>query len=607
MKKNLLLTLVLLALVGVQMLSSQGKYVSGDFHQHTTYSDGSYTFGYMMDNNYKYGLDWWVNSEHGGGFNRWATVSGADLVSDTAGNAVTVTWKEAGIPILGTPNGGNMWRWQSLRDWSFRDIELYRKVYPAKILIQGFEWNAPGHEHVDMALINGQFDITGRNCNALAEFEYKFDNSDKDVTNPNDWTKSTQTGHAKTLEAITWLQTYYPATSWVIPTHPERANAFKIQDFRDMNNAGPNVCFGFDSQPGHQKEANRGGYRTSSYGATTEGATWGGTGYFASKVGGVWDALLSEGRKWWLFANSDCHFNEGDFFPGEYQRTKIFVTDPKNPQQIVDGLRSGNSYVVMGDLIDSLKFNVGTATMGQTFDTNTNTVTVNIIVRDPQSTNYNTYSSLTNPELDHIDLIAGMVEAKIDPTSADYTKDNVTTTKVVARFGKAAHTDADGVVTQVWTDLGNGLKQITYEFPLTAQHMYLRLRGTNQAFGTANTEIDAQGNPIADPFGTNTAAKAFEDLWFYSNPVYVSTSVLAAVPQLSGREVSIFPNPAKDLLIVQLNKNEDGMVSLYDISGKQIVNLPLNNEKTKQISLAGLSKGTYIVKVNDFSQKVIVE
>jgi hypothetical protein len=178
----------------------------------------------------------------------------------------------------------------------FSDVKLYRQVYPDKIILQGLEWNAPGHEHVDVCILDSQFLTGAANCNPLAQFEYLFDGNDKDDSNPNGWIKPVSTGKAKTLEAIQWLQTHYPTSSWVIPTHPERANAFKMEDFRNMNNLGPTVCFGFDSQPGHQKEANRGGYRTSSYGATAEGATWGGNGYFAAKVGGVWDALLSEGR-----------------------------------------------------------------------------------------------------------------------------------------------------------------------------------------------------------------------------------------------------------------------------------------------------------------------
>jgi hypothetical protein len=52
--------------------------------------------------------------------------------------------------------------------------------------------------------------------------------------------------------------------------------------------------------------------------------------------------------------------------------------------------------------------------------------------------------------------------------------------------------------------------------------MYFRLRGTNLAPGTAN-ETDASGNPLADSLmAPNTPAKAWADLWFYSNPIFVN-------------------------------------------------------------------------------------
>jgi len=37
--------------------SAQGRYITGDFHQHTTYTDGSHSMSYMMEQNNKFGLD----------------------------------------------------------------------------------------------------------------------------------------------------------------------------------------------------------------------------------------------------------------------------------------------------------------------------------------------------------------------------------------------------------------------------------------------------------------------------------------------------------------------------------------------------------------------
>ncbi|MFZ4582040.1 MAG: hypothetical protein ACOYM7_05255, partial [Paludibacter sp.] len=298
MKTRLLQPVALALLLGSASLvqkSTAQSYLTGDFHQHTTYTDGSYTIGHMMSKNNQFGLQWWANSEHGGGFTTNARVTGTDT-----GN--TVYWDSyVPNPIIGTSimSGGHqvMWRWQMLRDSSFTEILKARLLYPTKTILQSYEMNVPGHEHGSMGLINNQF-LTTPNCSPIAQFEFMFDNSDADLTGgvAQGWTKSALTGHAKTLEALTWLKTNYPTTSYLVPAHPERkqqtSGGYTIAAFRDMNNAAPTVCFGFESMPGHQKDAGRGGYSASAVG----GGTYGGCGFFSAPIGGMWDALLSEGR-----------------------------------------------------------------------------------------------------------------------------------------------------------------------------------------------------------------------------------------------------------------------------------------------------------------------
>ena len=141
--------------------------------------------------------------------------------------------------------------------------------------------------------------------------------------------------------------------------NPAGNNGFNVEHLRNFNNAGPRVAFGFESQPGHGASDRRGEYslRRNNIGGvrfdSVGGTTFGGTGVYAAQVGGVWDALLGEGRNWWFFASSDWH-NRGsfapddrrttqDFYPGEYQRDFVMVRhggDTKlRPQAIVDGLR----------------------------------------------------------------------------------------------------------------------------------------------------------------------------------------------------------------------------------------------------------------------------
>jgi hypothetical protein len=209
----------------------------------------------------------------------------------------------------------------------------------------------------------------------------------------------------KTVEAMKWMAEHHPNGSYYVPSHLERAgpfnpdgnNGYNIAHLRDFNNAAPKSAFGFETQPGHGASADRGEYfpkRNTINGVLVDsvgGTTYGGTGVYGAQVGGVWDALLGEGRNFWFFASSDWH-NRGmfgpddrkstqDFFPGEYQRDFVMVRNTDNdrdrghrgrdgdrdhgrdhdkdtltPQSIVDGLRSGNSFATGGQLIDRLAF-----------------------------------------------------------------------------------------------------------------------------------------------------------------------------------------------------------------------------------------------------------
>jgi hypothetical protein len=505
----------------------ESRYLAGDFHQHTTYSDGSNPFATVMGKNNQFGLDWWANSEHGGKFTRNA--AGPILTSGFDTGAYAQFWDDAGVGILGDPTGSsgghtNMWRWQSLRDFSFNDVLAARSLYTNRTIIQGVEWNVPGHEHCSVGMIANEFGPNA-NANAVSMFEYLWDANDADTSLG---AKTTVNDHAKAVAAVQWMQANYPSNSWMVPAHPERrgvqsypptytgsgSQGYSVAAFRDLNTAGRDVCFGFESMPGHQKESGRGGYGTGASG----GGTFGGCGVYAAKVGGLWDAMLGEGRHFWLFASSDFHLTSGDFWPGEYQKTYTAITN-NDAQSIVNGLRSGNTFVTEGDLIDALDFTVGNAVMGSTLFSTSTVVTVSIRVHDPVGAN-NGPAGLNTPALDHLDVIAGQYGSLIAPTDAAYLADSNVTTRVVARFAATnGPADSNGLISQAWTDLGDGWKQMTLSFDTQGAKTYFRLRGSNLGLGVAGQTDDA-GNPLLDP-QSNTAEKAWSDLWFYSNPVFV--------------------------------------------------------------------------------------
>jgi hypothetical protein len=615
-------TAAVIAAMAVPSMTKGQSYVTGDFHQHTTYTDGSYTFGHMMEKNNQFGLQWWANSEHGGAWDRWGLFNGLDLSGPSAG----ATWANKGIILKGKANGDNMYRWQSLTEWSFSDLLLYRRVFPNKLIIQAYEMNVPGHEHASMGLIGNQFAASNPDVKALATFEYLFDATDTDDSQPlgTSETKMTTNNHAKAVAAVKWLQDNYSTQSWLIPAHPERfryesgtANyhGWNIEHFRDMNNAAPDVFFGFESIPGHQASPNRCEYHAGrgnfgSYGI----CTYGGVGWMSAKVGGLWDALLSEGRHFWLFSNSDCHlvtnadgsFANADFYPGEYQKTYTHVSG-LNAQAVVNGLRSGNSWCVNGDLIDSLQFTVGTVMMGQTAQTSSGKVTITVRVHNPQTPNNNIYSTYTTPELDHFDIIEGVVGAKITPPatvpadgvtgySNEYKCDTVTTTQVIARFGKtAAAADPNGISTVLWTNEGNGYYSATYEVEVPqGETRYYRLRGTNHPLSTAN-ETDACGNPLPDSLmGTNTAAKAFADLWFYTNPLYVQNSENSIIPPSTPNDkVMLYPNPAENMLYLKSELTVKN-ANIINAAGQIVLTV---DAKNGQIDIASLAIGVYTLQL----------
>src|SRR5215510_11909462 len=345
-------------------------YVAGDMHNHNTCTDGSVSAGYAIDRSVATGvaaaggnnfnLDWFTLGNHGGSGNRDCRFSdsSANLPGDT-----TKTWTQTlgqtidGITISslkGTQpaNPTNMWRWQSIREVEYPIIVNRTKRYE-KVLIEGLEWIVPGHEHTDVAVITGQSPQNNKgNADSMAEFEFRFDRADGDLIGALDasnnplWpgkdsvNNSGTAGHGKAVAAIQWLQANHPLQSYAIPTHSERAGAFNpngsngynIEHYRDFNNAGPTVAFGIEA-PGHfaqgTSSGGSGGYGNGAVG----GGTYGMSGVYTAKIGGLWDGLLGEGRNSFIFVSSDWHSrgifgardssSTGAFNPGEY--TKPYV------------------------------------------------------------------------------------------------------------------------------------------------------------------------------------------------------------------------------------------------------------------------------------------
>jgi hypothetical protein len=582
-----------------------GRYTVGDFHNHSTCSDGQISVQRLVVRSVDtYGLDWFIMAGHGGSGNRncllvddveTGEASGFPFVP---GQGPTTTWRDSiGVDrIKGDPVGNatnpSMWRWQSIQEFQYPVLEQMAELKRKPIFI-GLESVVPGHEHGNVALIKGQLPKGGGgNADAMARWTYCFDRATSDLSRgaENQWdcaveggerndfldergrklagAQNTGTlGHLKLLESLRYKAANHPLSSYYIPAHLERAgifnptgnNGWNIEHLRNMNNVAPTVAFGMEGGPGHQAASGR------SYGSNAAGrGTYGGFGYYTAKVGGVWDTLLGEGRNWWIFNNSDYH-NRGQFgpndprstndqYPGEFNKG-YFITrsqgGPITPQDIVDGMRSGNGYVVNGDLIDRMVYVVcktngrspangvwpfenpiAAAAAAGTGYLNPNCaqqgeklvvapgqdVVVMVVLRDPEGTNNAPYTlpnpvlaqiginqPLNQPVLHHVDLIGAPVTGYIAPDDPRYAG-----AAPGGRQGQEDSPNAQNPNTAVlatwsksnWKELPDGWRRMFFRINNVQASQYLRLRGTNIPAGTPNS-TDANGNPLLDTLNDN--------------------------------------------------------------------------------------------------------
>jgi len=206
-----------------------GNYVTGDFHNHTTCSDGSISMQKLVKKatdkqDTPWGLDWFVQAGHGGNGNRNCTLAEDATLATPAYPLVTkqdgtilgpnTTWvnsipsvqpkgtpspvADAQCPAGSTPPCPNMWRWESIQEFQYPIVE-YLSALKSKPLFIGIESVVAGHEHSSMSVISGQVPEaifkqklpTGPgytpigNADALAKWEYCFDRGDTDKSRGN--------------------------------------------------------------------------------------------------------------------------------------------------------------------------------------------------------------------------------------------------------------------------------------------------------------------------------------------------------------------------------------------------------------------------------------
>jgi hypothetical protein len=474
----LVITAAAVAWVGLGALEPERQWLAGDSHIHSHWSanydetksppepitgvDGRYATPVNAHRARMYGLSWMVTTDHGG------------------------------------PNHSklNLAR-------AYEELKASREMVPEVLQFYGMELNMPAMDHHTLIIPHSE-----QEASMLYDIESRFDSQD---AWPRDPSRSQEAHAQRALEHMKSL----PLLPLVFANHPSRSatgvrlyGSDEPREFRNNNNLAPDVYRGMEGAPGHQagtlapdgtqkKDAQgqpagfRGGYGR-------KGAqTLGGFDQMTAILGGLWDSMLGEGRRFWIVATSDSHAHYADtsrpgsdFWPGQYQKTYVHAL--RSYQGVLDGLRSGRIFAVAGDLITELNVHARAgrriAGMGETLTVERGQpVAVTVAFRDPDLKN----ARGDNPRVTRVDVIVGEVRAR----SEDLTVDQNPTTRVVARFTE-----------KEWTHNAD-TNTITMTLPNADRNIYLRVRGTN----TQDLEppMDTQGE------------SPWTDLWFYSNPVFV--------------------------------------------------------------------------------------
>ncbi|MFC7493418.1 MULTISPECIES: hypothetical protein [unclassified Nocardioides] len=430
-----------------------------------------------------------IHSEYSGRFDTTTNpptfTKGADAVYPIVTNAIMA--KSFGLSwVMCTDHGGPTHSKVNL-ELAYPDLLKSRDIVPEVLQFWGMEFDAPAMDH--HTLMVPQRSDEAQLLHDLESRYAKFDAFPSDPARDTEAKMVEFLNYAKTLNGKPLVIAHHAARSatglgvWGQSTPAE---------FRNNQDAAPDVYVGFEGAPGHQAGPLRGGAR----GGYGNYPTHGGFDQMTAVVGGLWDSLLGEGRRWWITATSDSHVHwtrgGSDFWPGEYSKT--YVNARQEYADIMEGLRSGRVFVTTGDLVTGLDVTASngrqTAAVGETVtvtDSRSNDVDIEVRFTPLHGENANG----DRPEMNRVDVIVGDITGPVSDRSAASNP----TTKVVARYGRS--------------DFRSSGRQQVVRFTLrdVTKDCYIRVRGTS------TDEMEPAADGLESPW---------EDLWFYSNPVFVT-------------------------------------------------------------------------------------
>ena len=129
--------------------------------------------------------------------------------------------------------------------------------------------------------------------------------------------------------------------------------------------------------------------------------------------------------------------------------------------------------------------------------------------------------------------------------------------------------------------------------------LFLSAASIDRGIGTLienDADIYFDFNP---PIITNeTVHQIFEGFVEVENPTVSSSDLYG------DNQVSIFPNPAKNYIILEMDDFKSKIYEVFDLQGRKVLTGMLTSNQTN-ISISQLSKGTYTIVIQGQASKVV--
>ena len=72
-------------------------------------------------------------------------------------------------------------------------------------------------------------------------------------------------------------------------------------------------------------------------------------------------------------------------------------------------------------------------------------------------------------------------------------------------------------------------------------------------------------------------------------------------------KTKVYPNPTTNFIIIELEKNVNADILVYDINGKIVIKDKLNDEQQKQLDFSFLNQGNYLLHINIADKKSVYQ